>query len=263
MTVGIEWPEGVDSLKVLLCSDHQIPFHDKGLHKAACTFIGKYWPDIIVVLGDFIDLPSISRFSDPPDPTANIRNTIKVARSVLDDYLFALPVIQRKPTLYYLPGNHEQRFPNYILKNAPELQGELSIPELLKLDLWDGVIQWVLGDWPQSQLQLTPKLTATHGWIVRKSSGASALATLEHLSRSVIVGHTHRMGMVFRTQHGPRNKVSIHTGVEIGTMCTISGGLGYAVEPNWQNGFCTLTIYRDGTFSTPRLISYSNGRLYE
>ena len=176
----------------------------------------------------------------------------------MEDYLASLPAGAQ---FLYLDGNHEQRFPNYILKNAPELYGSLSLPDLLHLPNYG--IQWVLGGWPQSQLQLTHKLTATHGWIVRKSSGASALATLEHLSRSVIVGHTHRMGMVFRTQHGPRNKVSIHTGVEIGTMCTISGGLGYAVEPNWQNGFCTLTIYRDGTFSTPRLISYSNGRLYE
>lgn len=257
MTV-VAFHEGVDSLKVVLCSDHQVPYHDKGLHKAFCGYLKDYQPDVLVILGDFLDLPSISRFTDVPDVAATIKNTLRVAGQVLEDYHNTTLKVRQT---FYLSGNHEQRFPNYLLKNAPELYEHLDLPSLLGLHNYG--IQWVPGDWPQSQLQLTPKLTATHGWIVRKASGASALATLEHLSRSVIVGHTHRMGMVFRTQHGPRGKLSIHTGVEIGTMCTISGGLGYAVEPNWQNGFCSLTIYRDGTFSTPRLITYSQGRLYE
>lgn len=254
------WPTNVDSQTVVLCSDHQVPYHDKTLHKLFCQTLADNPPDILVVLGDLIDLPSISRFADNPDQITTVEENLSATYNVLADYRANAGSAAQ---IFYLPGNHEERLSKYIIKNAPALWGTLTLPSLLKLEKLE--IQWVsnsFGDWPHAQLQLTKSLTATHGWIVRKNSGASALTTLEHLARSVIMGHTHRMGMVFRTQHGSNGKVSVHTGVEIGTMCNIVGGLGYAIEPNWQNGFCTLTIYRDGTFSTPRLISYIRGRLY-
>ncbi len=99
-----------------------------------------------------------------------------------------------------------------------------------------------------------------HGWLARKGSGATALATLTYLGHSVIVGHTHRQALVYHTQHKIDGRVRIHCGIEAGTLAQVSGGLGYAVAPDWQPGFCTVYLNPDGTFS-PSLATYVSGRL--
>jgi hypothetical protein len=44
-------------------------------------------------------------------------------------------------------------------------------------------------------------------------------------------------------------------------MCRIEGGLGYAVAPDWMNGFATAHVWPDGTFKI-ELATYVNGVLY-
>ena len=255
---------------VIVCSDHQAPYHDQKLHEAFCQYVEGAKPDILVVLGDLIDFQPLSRFVDNPRMSTTVQSGIDSAYRILQDYRIAAPLA----TIHYLPGNHEERLQTMILSKVPSLTGvtkalqskgfpAMSVQELLRLSELD--IHWEadrLGDWPQTQLHLSKFLTLTHGWLAKKNSGASALAMMEHLSRSVIVGHTHRQGIVFKTTHDTSGSISVHTGVEVGTMCKVKGGLGYAVNPNWQNGFCTFTLYRDGRFSTPQLVSYINGRLY-
>lgn len=43
-------------------------------------------------------------------------------------------------------------------------------------------------------------------------------------------------------------------------MARIEGGLGYAVSPDWQQGFLDLTVWPDGTH-TARPVPFVGGRL--
>ena len=108
-------------------------------------------------------------------------------------------------------------------------------------------IEWVVTDeseWPYAELLVTPHLTVTHGWLARKGAGASARATVERLRRSVIVGHTHRLAQVYVTYDEETPLIA----VEGGTMALIRGGLGYAMKPDWQNGFTIIHVHPEGKF---------------
>ncbi len=48
--------------------------------------------------------------------------------------------------------------------------------------------------------------------------------------------------------------------MQTGCACEIPGGLGYAVDPNWQNAFGAFQIYPDGDFHSS-LGVYVPGRL--
>jgi hypothetical protein len=174
-----------------------------------------------------------------------------------------------------LAGNHDQRLRRAIIDRLREVYGirrgklpdevegnpVLDVGFLLRLD--ELGIEYVKpsGDYEHMQVQLSPYLAARHGWIARKGSGASALATLEQLGFSVIVGHTHRQSLVHKTRHDINEGLTTLVGCETGCMCAIEGGLSYAVAPDWQNGFATAEIWPDGTFKVD-LATYVDGHLY-
>jgi hypothetical protein len=91
-------------------------------------------------------------------------------------------------------------------------------------------------------------MAARHGWIAKKGSGTSALATLNHLGHSVMVGHTHRQSLVYHTVTDIDGQTSTLVAAETGTMAIVEGGLGFTVSPDWQRGFCTVATWPDGQF---------------
>ena len=96
---------------------------------------------------------------------------------------------------------------------------------------------------------------------MRKGAGATALASIERLTYSIIVGHTHRQAKTALTRHNiDDTEVTIY-GVEAGTMAVVGGGLGYAVDPNWQQGFAVAYIHEDGDFDV-QLAEYYDHKLH-
>lgn len=248
--------------------DQQIPLHDKRVHELVCRWLEFNKPDGIKLSGDLIDLTMLSRFGWNPhivkDPQTDTQRAIDETHSVLSDYQQARGGTGDDDLI---PGNHEERLQRYILSNAPALYGikragagersELSLAHLLGLD--DLGIRWATnpdGEWPHAEVKLSRKLAVRHGWIVRKNSGASAFATLEHLGYSVIVGHTHRQGIAYRTRHDSDGSRAVICGVEAGTLAQATG-LGYAVAPDWQQGFAVARVNDDGTFHVS-LATYCN-----
>jgi len=173
-----------------------------------------------------------------------------------------------------LRGNHEDRLRNATLDHLAGVhgltqgagQGEdrghpvLSIRHLLRLDELDVELGDENGEYAHDQVQVTPELAARHGWIARKGSGASALATIDHLRYSVVIGHTHRQSIVHHTAHSIDGKPKTLLGAEAGTLAKVQGGLGYAVAPDWQPGFATAQVWDDGQFKLD-LATWVNGRL--
>ncbi|NBW21835.1 MAG: hypothetical protein EBR82_79165 [Caulobacteraceae bacterium] len=63
---------------------------------------------------------------------------------------------------------------------------------------------------------------AVHGWIAKKGSGASALATLDRVNENVVQGHTHRQALVHVTKW-IGGVPFLLTAVEAGTMAQRPG----------------------------------------
>jgi hypothetical protein len=250
-----------DAELVVFFGDHHAPHHDPDLHTAACAWLRKNKPARGVICGDLLDYDAVSRHRKNPAWASTTQECLDSAYSILRSYVQASPTTRWQ----MLDGNHEARMRNAVLEHllgihgitravAPEEvrgQAVLSAAHLLRLD--ELGIEWVGTDdeYSHAQVRVSPHLAARHGWISRKSSGASAISTLDALRYSVFIGHCHRQAMVFHTAHDIDGAARELVGVEIGTMARIQGGLGYVPggNANWQQGFATARIWPDGFFS--------------
>ena len=256
---------------VVFVGDQQAPYQDQDLHEKFCQWLADYRPDRGVLIGDTIDVPTISRHPGQPEKDAAVQLCIDTGYQLLRDYVES----SEETSWAKLEGNHDYRLRRVVIDNLSDFYGIrravgrnevpenplLDVAHLLRLD--ELGIEFIRpdGEWKQAQYQVSPKLAARHGWVARKGSGASALATLEHLGYSIIVGHTHRQSLVYKTKHDIDGKPSTITGVETGCMCRIEGGLGYTVAPDWLNGFATAWVWPDGKFKID-LATYVDGVLY-
>ena len=259
-------PKGATTT-IIITSDLQCPQHDRRFHQAVCAFIKEVQPQGLLDLGDLINFAPLSRFGRNPYWAETVQGGVDAAYGVWCDRLAVAPGAWAKQ----IGGNHDYYTQRTILANADALYGlhqagqvdmVFGLPHLLRLP--EIGVEWIVdaaGDWPHSRVRLAPKLIATHGWIARKGSGKSALATIEHFGHSAIVGHTHRASQVYHTVHNPDGSHSTHVGIENGTGATIKGGLGYAVAPDWQNSVSVVRVRSDGTFSA-NLVLYQDGKLF-
>lgn len=260
-----------ESETYVLVGDQQAPYHNEKLHELFCDFLNWRQPNGGVLMGDTADLPDISRHPDNPERDVAVQESIDSGYSIVRDYREASSATKWRK----LAGNHDERIRRAQIDKLPKTYGIRralvpgEVPEypvfdmehLLRLDELD--IEYIRpnGDYEHEQINLSPYLAARHGWIARKGSGASALATVEHLGYSVVVGHTHRQSLVYKTRHSIDGRVKVLAACETGCMCKVEEGLGYAVAPDWQNGFATADVWPDGTFKID-LATFVDNTLY-
>ena len=256
--------------RVAVFSDHHCPHVDPELHKSAVAWLRATKPDEIVVAGDLLDYDAVSRHRANPGWAATLQECIDSGYRVLRDYLDAAP--QARCTL--IAGNHEDRLRDAVLDNLRAAFGVtrakyepdekdhavLSSPHLLRLD--ELGIDFVGGqsEYQHYRHKLSDTLAVRHGYLSKTGAGASAVATIRQLRHSCVIGHCHRLAVVHLTEHDIDGKTRTIMGAESGTMARIEGGLGYAVSPDWQQGFLDLTVWPDGSH-TARPVPFVAGRL--
>jgi hypothetical protein len=264
---------------IVVVGDQQAPFHDRQLHRLFCSWLRKNKPQEGISLGDSVDFPDISRHQLDPENTATVNECLQSGYDLFRGYVDASSDTWWRK----LYGNHDERIRNLLLdkpKNqplygikrpdTPERKGEdlLALSHAMCLDELGVDVVMPSGGYELGQIRVTEKLAVRHGWLARKGSGASALATLEHLGYSVIVGHTHRQAVVHETKHEIDGKLRTITGVEAGCMCRVDqtpdedGRIwpNYTAAPDWQQGFATVEVWPDGYFNIDTA-KYVNGAL--
>lgn len=252
---------------VVICGDQQAPFQDEQLHERFCMWLADNVPEAGVLIGDTLDLPSISRYRDNPEWHASVQECINSGYNLLRDYVRA----SEQTTWTKLLGNHDERIRNEILNRAERLYGirpadvddeqpalqALSIRNLLRLDSLGIDLVEPDGGYEHASARITDKLAARHGWL---SGNNTAKKTLDRLGHSAFVGHSHAKSTYYDTIWDIDGSPSTRVAMEIGTMARIRGGLGHTVNPNWQQGFATATIWPDGFFVVEHAI-YVNDTL--
>lgn len=255
---------------VVIMGDQQCPHVDERLHEKACHFIQYNRPDELVLTGDGLDFSDISRHGDNPEWDALAQDSINSCYSTYRDYRMA----DEEMAIVKLLGNHDERVRQRLLQYFTRLydirpawlHGEdeprrvWDVHNLLRLDDLNISLIDPDGGYTHAQHQIAPQVAVRHGWIAKKGSGASALATLDALGYSIFVGHTHRQALVHKTMHEITGETTTLVAVETGCMCRIENGLGYTVAPDWQQGFATAIIWPDGTFK-PELATYLDNTL--
>jgi hypothetical protein len=268
-------PKTTEPRTYVILPDQQIPWHDRELHEVALRVLSDLRPTGVVLSGDITDKPQFSlkypwnhrMFNDP---VSSVRNHQRTAREVLRDYVEAAGSEDN----WIVPGNHDDRFINYVAAKAPlllaieDVDGDNLISLDRYLDATNAGYRMAtdpsgMASYPAAHVALSPLLAVYHGWLLGNGEGgASAAAHLKYLNHSVIVGHTHRQAKIHRTLHtlGSENMVVL-VGIEAGTLALVSGGLGHTVNPNWQQGLAVVKIFPNGEFTADTAV-YANKSLF-
>ena len=234
--------------KIAIVADTHAPFQDSRAIALACELIADFAPDEVVHLADGVDFYAVSSFDRDPERVTRLQEELDAA--IMVNKIIASSA--KSAEHYYLEsGNHEARWIRYLHKH-PEISGldALRFDSLLKLS----ETGWELGG--EDREYCAGRLVLTHGKRVSKHAGTSARFALENEmhQRSVIIGHSHRQGVVMES--GPRLMVG---GWEVGCLCELEPE--YVRHPNWQQGIAFVTTGSGHSFGVELITFVGNGRV--
>lgn len=219
----------------LVLSDVHIPGQDDALMDVWLDRLASFDWDGVDIIGDVIDCYALSRFDKNPRRKFTIQDEIDIARSFLERMREAAGP---KCDIRYTEGNHEARLTRVLWSTAKPFAHlrNMNIPGLMGLK--DLNIKYYSPERPYR----IGDLWYMHGDLARKSNwsmthgGTGAAACVKRVSGSVMMGHTHQMGLAcFRNWHG------LVEGYECGCMCNFDQE--YIVGfPQWQQGWCEVTF---------------------
>ena len=227
-------------MKVIVCvSDLQIPYHDRRAVNNLAEFIKKYKPSEVVSVGDEMDMQTISRWSKG--------TPLEYERSIARDRDETTRVLEALKIKHIIRSNHTDRLFNTVMMRAPGLMGlpELDLPNFLRLDE-------IGATYHTRPYELAPNWLLLHGdeGSMNSTGGLTALGLAKRTGKSVVCGHTHRMGLSHFTQSYSGSSPKTVWGMEVGNLMNykhakyVKAGLF-----SWQQGFGML--YVDGKDVTP------------
>lgn len=228
--------------------DQQAGYHDEALHRAVCRWLEDVQPDGMSLTGDTVDHPTISRHPDRPHWNMTPQDCLDAGFRLLYEYCCAAPGARKLK----LRGNHDYRIEAEMLSRAErlwglrpaKLDGEdpavplYSVRRLLRLDELGIELVGVEGDkWELAEIELEPDLVVKHAF--------TASTKLARLGRDVIAGDSHRQEIRHVTSYIDGAPV-VRTLMQVGLLAR-ADGLGYTRDPDWQQGFGTVTRWPDGS----------------
>lgn len=236
------------------------PTHDEKALDICISMISELQPELIVLVGDNLDLPEMGKYVTYPAYAQTTQASIDRATMFCAQMRNAAPHAK----IIWLAGNHEERMPKYIVQNAtaayglrkgnsPESWPVLSVPYLCRMEEFK--VEYRPG-YPAADFWINKKLRIIHGDRV-KSSGSTAHVYLNAEKTSVIYGHIHRIETAFKTREdfdGPRTIMAASPGCLAridGAIPSTKGGVDLDGRPltrheNWQQGIGIVTYEDSG-----------------
>lgn len=238
---------------VIVMNDLHFPLHCQKTIDVALTVIDELSPREIILNGDTVDMLAVSRY--PKD--------IRMSHSLFDErvayhkFLDLLLEVSGYATIYETDANHsgngsDGRWFRFLSDRLGELA---SLPEIAEKLSYADIFLGEYKEYVQNvdSVMITDSLIVTHGDVVRKHGGYSARGVLEKYYHSMIVGHTHRLGMSAQRIPGLGNRDDQQIYVwENGCMCDLNPI--YASSPNWQNGFSIVSLDGGGNFGVEQVL---------
>lgn len=193
-------------------------------------------PDELWCVGDEIDAPEPSRWNKgmAGEYAPTLQDSIDETFNLMLDFRNALG---RKKPFIIQRSNHTDRIQTYIRKYAPAFSSldTLKIEELLGYSS--------LGiTYLHKMRELLPGWVMAHGdeGSLSRTPGTTALGLAKKLGKSVVCGHTHRLGLQHETT-GLNGRTHTLFGLEVGHLMDIKQA-SYLTSgiANWQQGIGML-----------------------
>ncbi len=239
---------------VAIVSDIHFDLHDRPTWNAFKMWCKDVRPNKIVVLGDFVDLGMLSRFTQGKNDPLFVIDQIKCFVAEMDE------IVKYTKSLTIVEGNHDERWAKHVLggERAYAMRDMigLSLKEQCYAQGLTPKAQWLVEDTEVKGVQCGPYLlrhghNQARGW----GGGGKHLAAahiMKSLGESEVFGHHHRAQLFCQTARGK-------TAIAVSNPC-MTGDHDYNPDPNWQRGFTVLELYGpDNKYATPHLIISHEG----
>ena len=217
--------------KIVVISDLQVPYHDERAVRNVASFIRRFKPDQVITIGDEIDLPQISRWTE--GTPGWFEQSLGADRDATVEILWDLQVTDM------IRSNHTDRLYNVIMKKIPAFLAlpELKFEKFMKLD--------ELGiKFHRKPLEFAPDWIAIHGdeGSVKPTPGLTALDAARKHGKNVVCGHTHRAGQSAFTEASGGVLGRILRGVEVGNLMDFKKAGYMKGTGNWQQAFAVFYV---------------------
>jgi len=239
--------------RTVVVPDLQVPYHDPIAVKNVAAYIKAVRPDSVVTLGDEIDLPQISRWTE--STPGWYEQTLAADRDEAVEVLWSL--VEHTKDAHMIRSNHTDRLYNVIMKKIPAFFAlpELRFEKFMKLD--------ELGiTYHKKPYAIARGIIALHGdeQSVKPTPGLTALEAARRHGISVICGHTHRAGQSAFTEASGGKIGRILRGWEGGHLMDVRQAHYTKGTMNWQQAFIVIeeigtnvqvsiiNLEKDGTF---------------
>ena len=167
--------------------DVHLPWGHRRAIDWALTIIKKEQPDLVIQIGDYIDLFCMSRFPRSHN-LYTPANEMRYAREQGEKLWADIQKLAPKARCVQLLGNHMVRAATKILSSAPELE---------TLTNWQALVEF-----KNVELIKDPRKPFEYKGLLFEHGFSSNGKHAPHNHRSTTVGHTHRGGTWFYRKRG-------------------------------------------------------------
>lgn len=242
---------------ILVLSDVHVPEHDRKVWATTLELIADIKPGEIVLLGDFLEMSSVSQHGGAE--LEQLTNDFEVGKAALKQLREAAGDDCR---ITYLEGNHESRLTRFLWSKAPSLRDSLSLEVGLQMDQLG--VTWV----SESQQPITRgDLDLTHGHQdlrerPSKFHSGKMADVYGRPERSVMYGHTHKPQVFTRPTVGGHA-----TAIGLGCARTLTPGWLHGAQAGWVHQIAVVYLSPAGrSYVYPITFRHGqamwNGKLY-
>jgi predicted phosphodiesterase len=226
------FPTGCKKLGVF--GDVHIPYHDNTALEVMFKKFEEEKVDSIFINGDLLDFYQLS-FHEKDPREVHFKGEIEAGKEFLAYIRNRFPDIP----IYYITGNHENRFERYLRIKASEL---LDIDEC-RLDVILHVAEYKIEYLPFRSKVVFGDYTIEHGDKIPGAGGVVPARTLlMRLKSNSIVNHFHKSSESSQRVFGVGEPTNIRA-YSLGCMCDLAPE--YMEINEWNHGFCIMSKIKD------------------
>lgn len=192
--------------------------HEKEISKRAKELDNNLIPNLVVDL----EPPKL----ESVNPLPFVKENAEGAR----EFYTTLRNQHKNADIHASLGNHEMRVFKYMDRKAPDFVKEVTPNFLYNLDNLG--ITWKMYEEPPHER--FAGIYVHHG-ATTSTTGLAVKADIENYNISLVRGHDHRGGVVYKSYPLTGNSL---VGMGTGHLCDTKGyGLKYTINPSWEQGF--------------------------
>ena len=221
------FPSACNSVGVI--GDIHIPYQDNDAIEAAFAEMEAQKIESLFINGDMLDFYQLS-FHEKDPRNVHFKQEIEAGRQFLEYCRYRFPDIP----IYFIPGNHENRFERYLRVKASEL---LDMDEF-RLDVLLHVAEYGVQFIPFRSKVVFGDFLIEHGDKIPGAGGVvPARTALMRLKTNCLINHFHKTSDSSQRVYGPDDSTTIR-GYSLGCLCELTPE--YLEINEWNHGFAIL-----------------------